>query len=120
MKYIYYFSHPTVFIDAPIIIPHQEPVVVQINRQAMVPCGQQVLSFPRASFTWTKRIQTGEKRELHFSIDPNNGSLTLNVPNYSDSGTYTCTAENSIGTTSTNVMVLVLGRQSVMHTYFLC
>ena len=96
--------------DAPIISPHQELVVVQINRQGTVPCGQQILSHPPASFTWTKLLNDGGGREQQFNIDQSSGNLLLNDADYSDSGTYMCTAENSIGTTYTKVMVLVLGK----------
>ena len=76
----------------------------------MVACGQHILSYPPASFTWKKLTNDGGERELQFNVDQNNGSLLLDAADYSDSGTYMCTAENSIGTTYTKVMVLVLGK----------
>lgn len=94
--------------DAPIISPHQEPVVIQVNRWGMVQCGQEVLSFPPASFTWTKLTSDGG--ETQFYVDQDNGSLLLDVANYTDTGMYMCTAENSIGRTYTKVMVSVLGK----------
>ena len=101
------------FPDAPIISPRQEPVVVQVDRPGMIQCGQEILSYPPASFTWTKPTKDGRERELlQFSVDQSNGSLLLSNANYSDSGIYTCTAENSIGTAYTRVTVLVLGKSN--------
>lgn len=105
----------TIFSDAPIITPHQEMIVIQVSRQGTVPCGQRIISFPPASFTWTKLTNDEREREIRFNSDPSNGSLLLDTTDYSDAGTYTCTAENSVGTTSTKVMVLVLGKTLVMH-----
>ena len=102
-----------VFTDAPIITPHRESVVVQVNRQARIPCGQQVLSYPPASFTWLKLTQNS-KTTLQFSTVLTDGSLTIASSSYSDSGTYICNAENSVGMTSALVTVLVLG--IVVHT----
>jgi hypothetical protein len=76
----------------------------------MVQCGRAILSFPPASFTWTKLTSDGGEREIQFYVDQTNGSLLLDVADYSDSGMYMCTAKNSIGTTYTKVMVLVLGK----------
>ena len=73
-------------------------------------CGQEILSFPPASFTWTKLTSDGGETEIQFYVDQDNGSLLLDVANYRDAGTYMCTAENSIGRTYTKVMVLVLGK----------
>ena len=101
----------TAFPDAPIITPCQKSIVVQVNRQAMVPCGMKIQSYPTASFTWTKlKNNEGEKETLVDNINQKNGSLLFNTTDYSDAGIYICTAENSIGTTSTKVMVLVLGK----------
>ena len=100
----------TSFPDAPIITPCQKSIVVQVNRQAMVPCGQRILSYPTASFIWAKLTNDEGERETLVDVNQKNGSLLLNTADYSDAGTYICTAENSIGTTSTKVMVLVLGK----------
>lgn len=83
----------------------------------MLQCGWAILSFPPASFTWTKLTSDGGEKEIPFYVDQNNGSLLLDAAVYTDSGTYMCTAENSVGTTYTKVMVLVLGKIRIAILY---
>ena len=46
------------------------------------------------------------------------GELQLGTTNYSDAGSYTCTATNSIGTTITTLTVIVLGKCSLVDLNF--
>ena len=92
----------------PIIIPLEVTFIVQVNCQAEIPCGQHVKGCPPASFSWSKMSQSGQI-ESQFIVDQANGSLLLSSPTRGDSGTYQCTARNSIGMDSALVMVLVLG-----------
>lgn len=105
----------TFLADAPDIYPLQEPVVAQINRTITIPCGQKVTGNPVPAFAWQRQPAAGNEgaplddRSRVLST----GELQLGATNYSDAGSYTCTATNSIGTTTTTLTVIVLGKCSV-------
>ena len=76
----------------------------------MIPCGQEVTGNPVPTFAWQRQPAAGngvplDDRYRVLSM----GMLLLGVTNYSDAGSYTCTATNSIGSTTTTVNVIVLG-----------
>lgn len=74
---------------------------------AEVTCGEEIMSFPPASFSWMRNFHSYHKSQ--FNVDQTNGSLLLNPATSYDSGTWICTAKNSVGVDKTLVMVLVLG-----------
>ena len=105
----------TFLADAPDIYPLQEPVVAQVNRSIMIPCGQEVAGNPVPTFAWQHQPAAGNEGA---SLDDRSrvlstGMLLLGVTNYSDAGSYTCTATNSIGSTTTTVNVIVLGKHRI-------
>ena len=81
----------------------------------MIPCGQEVTGNPVPTFAWQRQPAAGNEggplddRSRVLST----GMLLLGVTNYSDAGTYACTATNSIGSTTTTVNVIVLGKHSL-------
>ena len=105
----------TFLADAPDIHPLQESVVAQVNRSTLIPCGQEVTGNPVPSFAWQHQPAAGNEgaplddRSRVLST----GMLLLGVTNYTDAGSYTCTATNSIGSTTTTVSVIVLGKRSL-------
>lgn len=110
----------TSLADAPDIYPLQEPVVAQINRTVMIPCGQKATGNPVPTFAWERQSPAGNEgaplddRSRVLST----GELQLGTTNYSDAGSYTCTATNSIGTTTTTLTVIVLGKCSLVDLNF--
>ena len=105
----------TSLADAPDIYPLQESVVAQVNRSIMIPCGQEVTGNPVPTFAWQRQPAASNEGA---SLDDRSrvlstGMLLFGVTNYSDAGSYTCTATNSIGSTTTTVNVIVLGKHSL-------
>ncbi len=86
--------------------------IAQIDRTADISCGSEVRSLPLPTFHWSYQDNDGFRRNIpagRFFFNPDEGVLTIDTAQYEDSGTYICTASNSVGRSSVVVNLLVLG-----------
>lgn len=105
------------YSDAPELVELYGPSVVQFNRTAIVPCGggggERGVGNPPPTFQWINHTTTGDRLLSDspgiVSVNPRSGELMLVIALHEYSGSYSCTANNSIGSSSVFVKLLVLG-----------
>ena len=105
------------FVEAYPIIDRSSPAVQNITQgkesrleQLTLPCA--VSAYPQARISWKKRsgggLQTISGKEYY-----NGNNLTFRDPGKADSGTYTCTASNKMGTDIRNLTLTVYGKSAL-------
>ncbi|KAM4020614.1 hemicentin-2 [Anomaloglossus baeobatrachus] len=82
---------------APVIAPGPADITAHEGRAVTLPCNAE--GHPQPAVTWTKGEEILSPEIGHYQIG-SDGSLSIALPTGADSGHYTCTATNLVGTAS--------------------
>ena len=96
------------YLAQPVIIRGPDDVVVEIDRLVTLPCVSDGVPMPNVTF-----FMDGNAVELDTRVIQNGQFLVITRVVASDDGAYTCTAQNSAGTSTSGE-----GRLVVFRKYF--
>lgn len=97
--------------DAPDIVPHAGAVIAQIFMSIVLLCGESYSGNPMPQIMWTTNVSLLLDSRYH--VNRTTGNLLISTVRYTDTGFYECSAQNSLGSSSAKVHLLVLGRSTL-------
>jgi len=91
-------------------------VAATVNSRTLLSCD--TIGLPRPQVRWEKNGRTIPQAGARYVMS-RSGSLQLNDVQVDDSGTYRCIAENSAGTVSRDIQLLVHGTHNFIVNNFI-
>lgn len=89
------------------VLHRNEAVIGQLFRPINLPCGRGYYGNPTPEISWTRTTSNGITQH---DIDKTTGALRLPTVDSSNEGPYQCTVSNALGTATTRVNLLLLGK----------